>query len=445
MKRVGYVLVTAVALLVIFTIAMAQLESRSAKHLLRVVSGDVVRGYFGSGVEGMYAWTGEQPLFAVSSSGEVNGPVRSGKVQFFDGLLSDHAIHEFSAPTEGELFGRALSGGGDWNGDGVPDLAVGAPGSREAAGKVYLYLGGPDIGGSAAGILSAGEKGDEFGIALSLHDDLNGDGLADLVVGAPKSAKAGATSGRAYIWLGKQGGVPSENPDIVIRLGTTNDLFGSAIATGDLNGDGQADLAVGSPHHNKGAKLPGSVFIIFGGPDANLATVDKIISGEASSFQDEFGYGVAITSDMNDDGAGELIVGAPKVVKDGRQLGKCYLFYGGNEMSNVPARTFWGSTEASGFGQIVFALGDLNRDGKGDWATQASAEAGAKGVLHFFYGGWERDFYTFTGEMSLDRLGNAAVALGDVDGNQSRQVLVGARWNDTEAENAGRIYILSFD
>ncbi|MBU0692762.1 FG-GAP repeat protein [bacterium] len=445
MKRVGFVLVAAVAMLVIFTIAMAQLETRSAKHLLRVISGETVRGYFGSGVEGMYAWTGDKPLFAVSSSGEVNGPIRSGKVMFFDGLLADNPIHEFSAPKEGEVFGRTLSGGGDWNGDGIPDLAVGAPGDRESAGKVYLYFGGANIGSTVNGELSAKEVGDQFGTAISLHHDLNGDGLADLVVGAPKSAKAGATAGRAYIWLGKKDGTPAASPDIEIKLGTTNDLFGTAIATGDVTGDGHADLVIGSPHHNLGEKLPGSIFVIHGGPEANLASVKKIISGESSGFQDEFGYGVAIVNDMNDDGASEIVVGAPKVLRDGKQIGKAYLYYGGAAMASEPSRTFWGADEAGGFGEAVFALGDLNRDGKGDWAVQASSAAGSRGTVYFYYGGWEKDFYQFNGEMLSDQLGNAVVALGDVEGNESVQVLVGARWNDTEAENAGRIYILSFD
>jgi hypothetical protein len=445
MKRVGYVLISAVALLAIFTIALAQLESRSAKHLLRVITGEQVRGYFGSGVEGMYAWTGDKPLFAVSSSGEMNGPVRTGKVMFYDSLLADRPIHEFSGPKEGEVFGRTLSGGGDWNGDGIPDLAVGAPGDRESVGKVYLYFGGANIGASVAGALSANEVGDEFGVALSLRHDLNGDGLADLVVGAPKSKKAGATAGRAYVWFGKKGGTPSETPDVEIKLGTTNDLFGTSVATGDVTGDGQADLIIGSPHYNVGEKLPGAVFVFAGGPGANLASAKKIISGEGTGFQDEFGYSVAVVPDMNGDAASEIAVGAPKVTRDGKQFGKAYLYFGGASIASDPAQTFWGTDEAGGFGENIFALGDINKDGKGDWAVMAGSAAGSRGTVYFYYGGWEKDFYQFSGEMPADQLGNAVVALGDVESNGSYQVLVAARWNDSEAENAGRVYILSFD
>ncbi len=448
MKRVGILLLSAVALLFAFTLALAQLEARTAKYLLRVISGEDIRGYFGSDLTSAFPFTGDKPLFAVSATGEADGPVRTGQVFFYDGLLAEEPVLTITCAEEGNLFGWTLSGGGDWNGDSIPDLVVAAPAGQSGSvppGKVYLYLGGSDFGRSPASILSAGETSDGFGEALSLEKDINGDGLADLIVGAPRSRKAGATAGRAYVWFGKSTGTPDKNPDIEIKLGTTNDLFGSAIAVGDLNADGQADLAIGAPHDKSGGNWVGSVFIFHGGTGLKLSAATQIISGEGTAFQDEYARSLAIVPDLNADKADELLVGAPQVSVGGQQLGRVYLYYGADKISSEPAMTFTGTAEAGRFGQKVYSLGDLNGDGKGDWAVQAEAETGGRGDIKLYYGGWEKEFYRFTGESVGDRLGNSLATLGDMDGNGTVDIVVGARWNDADGENAGRIYLLGVE
>jgi hypothetical protein len=449
MKRIGFVLFSAVALLAVFTLALAQLEGRSAKYLLRVINGTDIRGYYGTDVEAAYPYTGGSPLFAVSATGETDGPIRTGKVFLYDKLLADAPALTITGPSDGELFGWALSGGGDWNGDGIPDLAVGAPcgqgTGKSPAGKVYLYLGGAEFGKAASAVLSAGESGDGFGEAVCLKDDINGDSLADLIIGAPRSAKAGATAGRAYVWFGRRSGGPGKMPDAEIRLGTTNDLFGTAIATGDVNGDGQADLLIGAPQHNVGDKLPGSVYVFLGGPKIGFATPSQVIDGEGTAFQDHFGKSLAVISDLNGDNVNDVVIGAPQAAQEGKQFGRVYIYAGGPKIGPKPAATFLGASEAGRFGNRVFSLGDLNRDGKGDWAAQAESESGSRGVVRFYYGGWDREFYKFTGEGVGDRLGGGLAVLGDLDGNGAKEAGIGARWNDAESENAGRLYLLSFE
>jgi hypothetical protein len=325
---------------------------------------------------------------------------------------------------------------------------VGAPNvptSTTGAGRVYLYFGGADFGKSVSGSVASGEDGDGFGEAVNLKSDINGDGLADLIVGAPRSAKSGATAGRVYIWFGKHGGSFLGKEDVQIPLGTINDLFGTSIATGDLNGDGKADLAIGAPHHNIGEKIPGSVFIFQGGPGANFTRMTQVVSGEATQFQDEFGKSVVIIPDQNGDRAAELVIGAPQVTVSGRQLGKVYVYYGGQMVSKSPAATFMGAVEAGRFGDNVFSLGDINGDGKGDFAVQARDDAQSRGVVYCYYGGSDREFHKFTGEMMADQVGNSVVALGSVAGGPANALAVGARWNDAGAENAGRVYLLSIE
>jgi hypothetical protein len=451
MKRIGYVLLCAVALLVIFTIALAQLETKSAKYLLKVLTGEDVRGYYGTDVETAYAYSGGTLLFAVSASGEGGGPTRSGKVFFYDKVLADKPVLTITGPNEGEVFGWALSGGGDFNGDGKPDLAVGAPGQgvqpgvKGTTGKVYLYLGDSDFGKATPAVASSGEAGDGFGEAVCLKYDVNGDSLADLVVGAPRSAKGGATSGRAYVWFGKRSGELSKAPDVEIRLGTTNDLFGTAVAEGDVTGDGIADVIIGAPHANVGDQTPGLVYIFNGGKRITFGTATTILKGEGTSFQDEFGRSLAVVPDLNGDKIADLVIGAPQVVIGGKQMGRVYVFHGAAKMGPPAAQTFDGTSEAGKFGNKVFEIGDVNADGEGDWAVQAESESSARGVAHFYYGGWDKEFYRFTGENVGDRAGHSVAALGALEGKAPNKVIVGARWNHAGADYAGRAYILGFE
>ncbi len=448
MKRVGLILFSSVLVLAVYALSLAQLESRNAaaKYLLRVMDGESPRAYYGSAVEGAYAWTGGNLLYAVSATGENAGPVARGTVTVYDGLLATAPVLTIRGQEDGDLFGSSLSSG-DFNGDGTPDLAVAAEGGQGTGnrppGKVYLYLGGGSFGSSSQ-MITAGENGDSFGRAISMQNDVNGDSYADLVIGAPHSAKAGATSGRAYIWYGNAEGKLNKSPDVEIKLGTLNDLFGMSVATGDITGDGQADIVVGSPHYGTEAVYSGAVFVFGGGKGLNVSKPTKLYKGELTSFQDQFGWASAIVPDLSGDGVAELLVGAPQYTSGGRQLGKAYLYHGGSTLPESPSSTYSGSQEAGRYGDHVYSLGDLNGDGKGDWAAQAANAAQSRGVVYFYYGGWETDFYQFTGESVADVAGNTLVSLGDLDGNGAKDVALGARWWDRDIEeNVGRVYLLS--
>ncbi|MCB1060887.1 MAG: FG-GAP repeat protein [Calditrichaeota bacterium] len=447
MKRIGYILVSSVLILAVYALSLAQLESKntSAKYLLRVMDGPEARAYYGSAIDGAHAWTGDKPLYAVSYTGENAGPVARGAVLFYDGLLAETPTMKIQGQEDGELFGSSMSTG-DFNGDGTPDLAIAAEGGQgtgaKPAGKVYLYMGGSGFGGTSVKI-TAGESKDSFGHSIDMSHDVNGDNYADLVVGAPHSAKNGATSGRVYVYFGNANGVANK-PDLEYKLGTLNDLFGTAVSTGDVTGDGQADLIIGAPHYGAEATYNGAVYVFAGGKEISTTKTVMLYKGELTSFQDEFGWSTAIVPDMNGDGVAEILVGAPQFTSGGKQLGKVYLYHGGTTLPNGPSATFTGSAEAGRFGEKVFALGDLNGDGKGDWAAQAANANQSRGVVSFFYGGWETDFYQFSGENIADAAGNSVASFGDLDGNGSTDLAVGARWWDNgDFENVGRVYLLS--
>lgn len=423
-------------------------DTGNAKYLFGIMTGEIPNAYFGSAIVGGVDWAGSGTKYlAISAPGAALGPVREGTVYFYDSLGAETPAMVMTGASEGDLFGYRLSGRSDINGDKIPDLAVAAPYGRagtQKPGKVYLFFGGDEFTKSKPIELSADEQGDGFGLAVCLEEDLNGDGLADLVVGAPYSNRAGPLAGRAYIWWGGDKLKSKAKPDVVLRHGTTNDMYGTSLAIGDINGDGQADLVIGAPQHNVGDKIPGSVFVYFGGKNANWQQPSLVLNGEAKAFYDHFGAVVAIPGDVNGDGADDLLVGAPKVKISGGDQGRVYLFSGGKALDENPDQIFDGEAEIDRFGSAIYPVGDLNEDGRADFAILAENAAVGHGILYFYYGGWETPFYEMTGEASGDRYGYGFAALGDMNGDKTKDMVVGAGWNDAGGEGTGRVYILSF-
>ncbi|MBU1707122.1 FG-GAP repeat protein [bacterium] len=435
-------LIYVIAILSVLTASFAETES----HLFSVFTGKASHAYFGSAVLGAADWRGSgEALIAAAASGGI-GLIHRGAVYLYDTLDADAPVVVLKGMADGDLFGYRLAGMTDINGDSIPDLAVSAPymGTQSnKPGKVYLYLGGSGFGESKPLEFSVDEKNNGFGRAICVKD-LNGDGLADLIVGAPYSNQGGILAGRVYIWWGSKAFKSSAKPDVTLTHGTTNDMFGSSLAVGDLNSDGHADLVVGSPQHNIGEELPGSVYIFFGGDNAKWTKPSLIINGETTTFQDHFGATVAIAGDVNGDGSNDLLIGAPNVKIAGGDQGRVYLFSGGQSLDDKPDLILDGEEELGLFGSRIFGIGDLNQDGKADFAIHAESAGGGRGVVYFFYGGWERPFYEMTGEYVGDRLGNCVVNLGDYNKDGTQDVAVCAAWNDTDGDDAGRIYILSF-
>jgi hypothetical protein len=190
--------------------------------------------------------------------------------------LSD-ADHQLMGARAGDRAGAALAGGRDFDGDGYEDLVVSTPGASASAGAVTLWTGAASWGDwsrqgtvQGADVTFTGEaSGDEAGSAIDLLEDFDGDGLADLAVGAPGHSGAGSQRGRVYLLLGAAGAW-SGNHSLAEAAATwtgeaTGDALGAAVGhAGDANADGRSDLIMGAPGADHDGSGSGAVYLILG-------------------------------------------------------------------------------------------------------------------------------------------------------------------------------------
>lgn len=367
------------------------------------------------------------------------------------GYLSDDARAIVSSTTAGSGFGEAVALVGDFSGDGVGELAVGAPGSSDSlseAGEVYLFLGPLEAGdmssAEADGILS-GADAERLGATVAGGYDLDGDGLMELVWGAPGGDQAGLVLSSGS---GIEGGELEADVRWVDATGTVG-LGTYAEGVGDLDGDGVADLALGAPADDAGGSQAGAVTIVYGPLLAGEYTLEE---ADAALVGDE-GDGAGVVSragDLNGDGVDDLAVGAPDA--EGGS-GQAWVVDGGlspgyARLDEVAGAILAPSPYASyfRFGQAVSAAGDFDGTGADDLAVGASDEL--DGAIHakvlVFLDGATDGPYEIA-QMNDGSGIDLTLSAGDLDGDGTGDLLLGgprasvsSEW--TEAGVAAAIY-----
>ena len=352
----------------------------------------------------------------------------------------------------GGLLAHAGSGlAADYVGDGRDDLVIGAPGEGPGwsprSGVVFLLRGGA---AGAAGVtvfdqsgLGANEEGDQFGAALAAGD-FDGDGQQDLAIGAPgETIDSGPRSGAVYVLLGSGAGL---TPAAVLDqrgLGADeeDDRFGATLATGDFNGDGYTDLAVGAPGEAPGTSpVSGGVFV-FLGSSAGLLPLRFVDQAElgVNELGDRFGAALCV-GDYDGDGRDDLAVGAPgEAPGSDERSGVVYVFRGvmsGLAPDRVLTQDSMGANEDDDRFGAALASGDFDGDGRDDLAVGAPGEAPSsdpKSGGVFVFRGSDEGLVAqqFLGQERLgvneagDDFGRA-LSSGDYDGDGLADLAVGA-------------------
>lgn len=397
-----------------------------------------------AGLGTVASWTaeGEQDSAfygaAVASAGDVNGDgygdIVVGAYGQGDGgrayvyLGSPLGLGAAAWTTDGDAYaqlGNAVASAGDVNGDGYDDLAVGAVG-YDSAGRVELYLGSPaGLGPTPASTVSLGQEHAHFGTSLGGAGDVNGDGYADLIVGASMYDNDLTHEGWAGVYLGSAEGLAS-SPSWTVESDHKSAELGAAVASaGDVNGDGFGDVIVGSP----GAHLAQVYLGSPGGLGSGAAW--RVIGPESSCF----GNAVAAAGDVNGDGYGDVLVGAWVSNQGEQNEGRAYLYLGAaSGLSTTPNWAFQSDQEQAYFGRSVASAGDINGDGYDDVVVGADGFDDAEedeGRAYVFLGSAEglgpHPVWVVGSGQSWVGFGAAVSSAGDVDGDGYDDVIVGER------------------
>ena len=339
-------------------------------------------------------------------------------------------------------FGYSVASAGDVNGDGYDDVIIGAPfydNGETDEGRAYLYL------GSASGIevnTAWTAEGDQinaqFGYSLAAAGDVNGDGYSDVVVGAPFYDNGETDEGTAYVYLGSASGLATV-PAWAAESDQVNAQFGFSVASaGDVNTDSWDDVIVGSPSYDNGETDEGRVYVYHGSASGLAAAAAW--TAESNQVNAQFGFSVAWGGDVNGDGYGDVIVGAPFYANGQSDEGRIYVYHGsasGLVVGAPPDLTGESDQAGAQLGYSVASAGNVNGDEYDDVIAGApfydngETDEGAAFVWTGFLFLGPRTpsnaFWTAEGNQAGAGLG-VSVGSANVNDDDWDDVLVGA-WN----------------
>jgi len=354
-------------------------------------------------------------------------------------------------------FGRALAVG-DFNDDGWDDVAVGAPfesQSMVSAGAVYVYCGSATSLQPCAQVNQIGvvERFDRFGWALAAGD-FDGDGVDDLAVSAPWEGPAGdPSSGAIFIYHGSTGAtmlVPDDWYDqesLSFGGNEKGDRFGWALAAADFDGDQIDDLAIGAPGETPGSSpRSGAVFVAQGGGNG-LTGMTTLTQSGASTMHAEERFGASLAAGHVLDGScndcAELVVGSFNDVVTHRS-GRVFVYRGtGSGPTLAQTLTQWSWDENNDDFGFAVAVGDFDGDGHGDVAVGAPGENRDEGrvFVHYSDGAQLQSgdlLAQFSGQTPGDRFG-ASLAVGRLNPDGYDDLVVGAPRATSAGVKRGRV------
>ena len=328
-----------------------------------------------------------------------------------------------------DSFGLAVTALSDVNGDSIRDLAVSAflddDGGADAGAVYVLFLNSDDNVKTAQkvsmnhnnfGTFYTLDAKDGFGHSLESLGDIDSDGIIELIVGAYEDDDGGTDAGAVYtLFLDTTGNVTGAQKISALYGDLSSfytlvagDKFGNTIASlGDLDGDDEVDMAVGSYKDIDGGTRVSAVYVLFLKSNKHVKKAQKLsmLYGDLNVFytleaEDHFGSSVAALGDLNGDGAVDMAVGTVHDDDGGLNAGAVYVLF-------------------------------LASDGKIKNAQKIS----------MLYGNFS-SFYMLD---AWDRLGHSAAALGDIDGDGVMDLAVGAYGDDDGVSGTGAVYVINLE
>jgi hypothetical protein len=321
--------------------------------------------------------------------------------------ISDTEGNFIGTLRDGDRFGTSVASLGDLNGDGITDIAVGANTDDDGGtdkGAVWILFLNTDgtvkshqkISDTEGGFTGSIRTFDCFGNSVATLGDLDGDGVVDLAVGATGDDGGGQATDYGAVWilfLNANGTVKSQQK-IGRAAGNftgtldTFDNFGLSVAPlGDLNRDGVPDLAVGAYRDDDGGTNPGAVWILFLDINGTVKSHQKISNTEGGFTgilhdEDYFGCSIASLGDVNEDGVGDIVVGAPSDDDGGTDRGAFWVLFlntngtvkGHQKISDTEGNFTGVLDDGDNFGASMTYLGDRNNNGIIDIAVGATGD-----------------------------------------------------------------------
>jgi hypothetical protein len=355
--------------------------------------------------------------FILTAPRNDGGGLNAGRVYVYSGQSGDE-LFRITGTVAAAWLGHDAASAGDMDGDGLADVIAGAP--FTSAGFAGIYSSGRD--GALIHAFPGEVNGDQFGFRVYGGGDFDGDGTSDVVIGAPGSSAGGNGAGRAYIYSG------ADFSEICVLDGiTVSDRFGSGVAfVGDVTGDGRDDVAIGAQDAGAGGGF-GYVYS-YDGIECQLEYL--LLPGQPSV---DFGlWFMNGGHDVNDDGVPDIYVNDFGVNR-------------GHIFSGVDGSVIWqlnGEGEGGGFG-IGRIVPDLNGDFHADmilasWAS--SVVATGAGKVFIYSGRTGEVLETFTHNVAGAGFGFDANGMGDVDGDGKFDHLITAA---SHGGNTGRAFVIA--
>jgi len=365
----------------------------------------------------------------------------AGSAYVYSGL-NGLLLYQKDGAAAGDGLGYSVAGAGDVSGDGRADFIIGAinadPGGRTNAGSAYVYSG---LDGSLLYQMNGAAAGDLLGYSVAGAGDVNGDGRADFIIGAPYADPGGrSNAGSVYVYSGLDGLLLYQMNGAAVY-----DVLGSSVAgAGDVNGDGRADFIIGAPGADPGGRENAGSAYVYSGVNGSL-----LYQMNGAFALDWLGSSVAgagyVNWGSNGDWNADFIIGAPGADPGGRSnAGSVYVYSGVNGSLLYQNN---GAAAGDNLGSSVAGAGDVNRDGYADFiigAPGADPSGRTDAGSAYVYSGLNGSLlYQRDGAAAGDNLGSSVAGAGDVSGDWTGDLIIGAPQADPGGQsNAGSAYVL---